>query len=155
MVRRKTLGLEVASVRLDRYSSHPSDAERFQGARFYFLPRKDSKIHLPHEYLTGPREIVERPIAHPEPFYRREPSETAFSADKRTLGWMIAQRRGDRMEMADCCLATWHNLPDLYGEDRTPSIGTTGQMCPKAREDEVPLRNPQGDLENAVAEAAP
>ena len=126
MVRRKTLGLEVASVRLDRYSSHPSDAERFQGARFYFLPRKDSKIHLPHEYLTGPREIVERPIAHPEPFYRREPSETAFSADKRTLGWMIAQRRGDRMEMADCCLATWHNLPDLYGEDRTPSMGTTG-----------------------------
>ena len=122
----RRLGIEVSSVRLDRYYSHPSDAERFKGARFYFLPRKDAKVHLQHEYLTGLREFVERPIAYLEQLYRREHSEAAFSADKRTLGWMIAQRRGDRMEMADRCLSTWHNLLNLHGTDRVPSGTPTG-----------------------------
>lgn len=120
-------GIEVASIRLDRYYRHPSDAGRFKGAKFYTLPRKDVKIHLQHEYLAALREFVEHPVAYLEQYFRREHSEAAFGADKRMLGWRIAQRRGDRIETADHCQATWHNLLNLYGPDHhVPSVGPTG-----------------------------
>jgi transposase len=113
----KKQGIEVESVRLDRYYSHASDAERFPGARFYMLPRKDAKVHLQHEYLAALREFVGNTTAYLEQYYRREQSEAAFGADKRMLGWRIAQRRGDRIETADRCQSTWHNLLNLYGGD--------------------------------------
>ncbi|EQD41022.1 ISA1214-6 transposase [mine drainage metagenome] len=114
-------GIEVDSVRLDRLYSGVSDAERFRGSRFYFLPKKDVKIHIQHEWLTSLQEFVEHPVAYLEEFYRREHSEAGFSADKRMLGWRIAQRRVDRIETADQCHSTWHNLLNLYGADR-PSL---------------------------------
>ena len=119
-------GIAVSSVRLDRYYSHPSDAERFRGAAFYFLPRKDVRIHLQHEFLAGLRGFVEQPMAYLEEYYRREHSESAFSADKRMLGWTIPQRREDRIETADECHATWHNLLNLYGPDRPHPGGPSG-----------------------------
>jgi len=122
----KEQGIEVNSVRLDRYYSHPSDAERFRGASFYFLPRKDVRVHLQHEYLEGLRKFVEEPVAYLEEYYRREHSESAFSADKRMLGWTIPQRREDRIGTADRCHATWHNLYNLYGPDRPLSGGPSG-----------------------------
>lgn len=112
-------GIEVESIRLDRLYSLASDAERFRGASFYVLPRKDSKIHLQHEWLEALRSFVEHPIAHLEQYYRRENSEAGFSADKWMLGWQIAQRRGDRIDTADRCHSTWHNLLNLYGADRS------------------------------------
>ncbi len=119
-------GIKVNSVRLDRYYSHPSDAARFRGAAFYFLPRKDARIHFQHEYLEGLRRFVEHPMTHLEGYYQREHSESANSADKRVLGWTIPQRREDRIGMADQCHATWHNLLNLYGPDRPPSGGAAG-----------------------------
>ncbi len=119
-------GIEVKSVRLDRYYSHPADAERFRGAAFYFLPRKDVRIHLQHEFLTGLREFVERPLEYLEQYYRREHSEAGFSSDKRMFGWTIPQRREDRIGMADRCQSTWHNLFNLYGPDRPLSMGGPG-----------------------------
>jgi transposase len=111
-------GIEVQSIRLDRLYSLASDAERFPGAAFYILPRKDTKIHIQHEWLEALRSFVEQPIRHLEEYYRREHSEAGFSADKRMLGWRIAQRREDRIETADRCHSTWHNLLNLYGPDR-------------------------------------
>jgi transposase len=122
----KVQGIEVASVRLDRYYSHPSDAARFRGAKFYMLPRKDVKVHIQHEWLEALREFVERPLSYLEQYYRREHSEAAFGADKRMLGWRIAQRREDRIEMADRCHSSWHNLLNVYGPDRTLSGGPLG-----------------------------
>ena len=122
----KRQGIEVTSVRLDRYYSHASDAERFPGAKFYMLPRKDAKVHLQHEYLTALREFVGNTVVYLEQYYRREHSEAAFGADKRMLGWSIAQRRGDRIETADHCHAAWHNLLNLNGPDYPPSVGPVG-----------------------------
>ena len=42
--------------------------------------------------------------------YRRENSESQFSADKRTTGGRIQQRREDRIRTAAMCKGTWHNL---------------------------------------------
>jgi transposase len=116
-------GVEVHSIRLDRLYSQASDAARFRGASFYVIPRKDSKIHLQHEWLASLRSFVEHPLAHLEEYYRREHSEAGFSADKRMLGWRIAQRREDRIDAADRCHSTWHNLLNVYGPDRVLSVG--------------------------------
>ena len=111
-------GIEVDSIRLDRLYSLVTEAERFRGAAFYILPRKDARIHIQHEWLETLRSFVENPVAYLEQYYRREHSEAGFSADKRILGWRIAQRRNDRIDTADRCHSTWHNLLNLYGPDR-------------------------------------
>ena len=111
------MGIEVESIRLDRYYSFAGDAARFPGARFYVLPRKDSKVHLQSEWLHAMREFVERTTRYLEEYYRREHSEAGFSADKRMLGWSIAQRRADRIDMAQTVHGTWHNLLNLNGPD--------------------------------------
>lgn len=116
-------GIEVESIRLDRLYSSVTEAERFRGSRLFILPKKNVKIHLQHEWLMALREFVERPLSYLEEYYRREHSEAGFSADKRMLGWRIAQRRGDRIETADRCQSTWHNLLNLYGTDRPSPTG--------------------------------
>lgn len=118
-------GIRIRSVRLDRYYSHPADAGRFRGAAFYFLPRKDVRVRFPPEFLRGLRSLVEDPVAYLEEYYRREHSEAANSADKRMLGWTIPQRRTDRIGVADQCHATWHNLLNLYGPDRSVVVGVS------------------------------
>ncbi len=125
-------GIVVRSVRLDRYYSHPTDAEKFRGAAFYFLPKKDARVHLQHEFLQALRSIVKEPIAYLEQYFKREHSESANSADKRMLGWTIPQRRTDRIGTADRCHATWHNLLNLYGPDRPPPTAATGPGRPSA-----------------------
>ncbi|MGI0053070.1 MAG: hypothetical protein ACREC5_00970, partial [Thermoplasmata archaeon] len=122
----KAQGIEIHSIRLDRLYSQASDAERFPGAAFYVIPRKNSRIHLQHEWLEALRRFVEQPIAYLEEYCRREHWEAGFSADKRMLGWRIAQRRNDWVDTADRCHSTWHNLLNLYGPDRSsPSGGLT------------------------------
>lgn len=122
----RRMGVEVNSIRLDRYYSYPKDAERFKGARFYVIPRKDTAIHIPihKEWLEAMRSFVYDTLGHLEQYYRREHSEAGFSADKRMLGWKIAQRRPDRISTADVLQATWHNLFNLYGPDHSlPGAG--------------------------------
>ena len=118
--------IEVRSIRLDRYYSGPSDAERFPGAAFYVLPKKNVRVHLQREWLRALQEFVDHPIPYLEAFYQREHSEAGFSADKRGLGWGIAQRREDRIEMADRGHSTWHNLLNLFGPDRGSPSGPSG-----------------------------
>jgi transposase len=45
-----------------------------------------------------------------EEYHQRSNSEAGFAADKRTLGWNIAQRREDGIEGALFCAGLWHNL---------------------------------------------
>ncbi len=119
----KVQGIEVRSVRLDRYYSGPADTKQFAGTAVYILPRKNSRVHFQREWMRALRAFVEHPLEYLEAFYQREHSEAGFSADKRVLGWQIAQRRGDRIEMADRGHSTWHNLLNLYGPDRAVPTG--------------------------------
>ena len=40
-------------------------------------------------------------------------SYDGFAADKKMLGWGIAQRREDRIDCANVCTGLWHNLFNL------------------------------------------
>jgi transposase len=121
------MGVEVNSIRLDRDYNYPREAARFIGATKYVIPPKDTAIHIPilPEWLKAMRGFVETPMEYLQQYYLRERSEAGFSADKRLLGWGIAQRRDDRINTADKCQAAWHNLFNLYGPDY-PLPGTPG-----------------------------
>lgn len=114
----RRLGIEVASIRLDRYYSFPRDAAQFPDAKFYVLPRKNL-AHLPLQpnWLEAMRAFVHDTTPYLEQYFLREHSEAAFSADKRITGWGVTQRRYDRIDTAQTGHATWHNLLNLHGPD--------------------------------------
>jgi transposase len=43
----------------------------------------------------------------------RSNSESGFAADKKMLGWGIAQKREDRINCAQFCTGLWYNLFNL------------------------------------------
>jgi len=113
------MGVVVNSIRLDRYYSFPKEAARFKGAKVYLIPRKDTASHIPivPEWLQAMLGFVDTPMEYLQQYFLREHSEAGFSADKRILGWAIAQRRDDRIGTAETCQSAWHNLLNLYGPD--------------------------------------
>jgi len=119
-------GVGVTSIRLDRLYSTPGDAARFRGAQVYLLPKVNSRLAIQGEWLRSMRMFVENTKGFLEQYYQREQSEAGFSADKRMLGWSIAQRRDDRIDRAQVCLSTWHNLLNLYGPDQPRLTGPAG-----------------------------
>ena len=83
-------------------------------------------LRMQPEWLEAMRKFVEETMGYLEQYYLREHSEAGYSADKRILGWSIAQRREDRINTAQTCKATWHNLLNLFGPDHPPG----GRMEP-------------------------
>jgi transposase len=54
-------------------------------------------------FLTGT-------FAYLREYFRRNNSESGFSSDKRKFGWMVRQRRDDRIDIAQFSNLLWHNL---------------------------------------------
>ena len=102
---------DVESIRLDQYYGSQSTPDDFsEGTRVFIIPRSNTTIRGPPAW----KELIGRLMATPMDFlheyYRRENSESQLSADKRTTGWRINQRREDRIRTAAMCKGTWHNL---------------------------------------------
>ena len=54
--------------------------------------------------------IVEAPYKFLKRYFKRNLSESGFSADKRRFGWLIRQKRGDGREMVLFAVGLLHNL---------------------------------------------
>lgn len=48
-----------------------------------------------------------------EQYHKKSNSESGFAADKKMLGWGIAQKRKDRINCAQFCTGLYHNLFNL------------------------------------------
>jgi transposase len=106
----KETGVKINSVRLDRYYSHPCDVNIFPESKVYIIPRKDAKLgHGIHWYETM-KSFVEDTMKYLEEYYKRENSESGWSADKKMFGWNVKQKRADRINTALFVRAIWHNL---------------------------------------------
>lgn len=110
----KDTGTEIESVRLDRYYGFPSYVDRFEGAKVYVMPRKNSTLRGSWKWKRTMREFVGNTLPYLEQYYLRNNSESGFSADKRWFGWKVEQRREDRIDTAIACTNIWHNLFNLY-----------------------------------------
>ena len=98
---------DVGSIRLDQYYGSQSTLDDFsEGTKVFVIPRSNTTIRGPPAW----RELIDSPMEFLSEYYRRENSESQFSADKRTTGWRIQQRREERIRTAAMCKGTWHNL---------------------------------------------
>jgi transposase len=104
-------GLRVKSVRLDKYYSLQSTLNLFEDETvLYILPRSNTTVNGPPKWQGILRMMMSNPINYIKEYYKRELSESGFSADKRTLGWRVWQKRDDRIDTAVSCIATLHNM---------------------------------------------
>ena len=102
---------DVGSIRLDQYYGSQSTLDDFsEGTKVFVIPRSNTTIRGPPAWRELIGRLIDSPMEFLSEYYRRENSESQFSADKRTTGWHIQQRREDRIRTAAMCKGTWHNL---------------------------------------------
>lgn len=109
-------GVEAKSVRLDQYYACQSTAAVFGAdTAVYVIPKSNATIKGSYVWKDMLRDLISYPFLFLKEYFRRECSESGFSADKRSDGWKIWQRRDDRIETATMCKGVWHNLLWLGG----------------------------------------
>ena len=103
-------GIEMDSIRLDRYYSSPSYMDKLGKTKVFVIPKKNATLNGSRKWKSTMKEFVEDTMNYLEQYHQRSNSESGFAADKRMLGWNIAQRRNDRIDNALFCTGLWHNL---------------------------------------------
>ena len=105
-----TLGLEMDSIRLDRYYSSPSYVDKLGDTKVFVIPKKNATLNGSQKWKDTMKEFVADTMSYLEQYHQRSNSESGFAADKKRLGWNVAQRRDDRIDNALFCTGVWHNL---------------------------------------------
>lgn len=109
-------GVAAKSVRLDQYYAGQSTAAAFEAdTAVYVIPKSNATIRGCYAWKDMVRDLISYPFLFLGEYFRREHSESGFSADKRCDGWKIWQRRDDRIGTATMCKGIWHNLLWLGG----------------------------------------
>ena len=103
-------GIEMDSIRLDRYYSSPSYMDKLGKTKVFVIPKKNATLNGSRKWKSTMKEFVEDTMNYLEQYHQRSNSESGFAADKRMLGWNIAQKRNDRIDNALFCTGLWHNL---------------------------------------------
>ena len=105
-----SIGIELSSMRLDRYYSSATYVDKLGKTKVFIIPRKNSTLNGSQKWKGTIREFLNNTMPYLEQYHKRSNSESGFSADKKMLGWNIAQRRDDRIDNALFCTGVWHNL---------------------------------------------
>jgi len=106
----KEMGVKMNSISLDKYYSTRKTLKMFgKETAVYVIPKKNlSRIGF--DWLRVIERIIEAPYKFLKRYFKRNLSESGFSADKRRFGWLIRQKREDRREMALFAIGLWHNI---------------------------------------------
>ncbi|MEM3828177.1 MAG: hypothetical protein QXP36_03040 [Conexivisphaerales archaeon] len=83
--------------------------------RIFIIPRRNSRIRGRKGWREIIRVFVEDPTAYLRESFRRSNSKAGFSADKRTPGQMISQKRSDRIETSGFCKGLLRNTTLMNG----------------------------------------
>ena len=113
MLRRieREAGITVGTARLDRYYSYQSTLKYFDDETvLYILPKSNTKINGPPRWGRIFKRLIADPLQYLMEYYKRENSESNFSADKRAFGWKVWQKLDERIDTAIGCIAVLHNL---------------------------------------------
>ncbi len=105
-----SMGIEMDSIRLDRYYSSPSYMDELGNTKVFVIPKKNATLNGSQKWKSTMKEFVEDTMKYLEQYHKRSNSESGFAADKKMLGWNIAQKRDDRIDNALFCTGVWHNL---------------------------------------------
>ena len=105
-----SIGIEMDSIRLDRYYSSPSYVDKLGDTKVFVIPKKNATLNGSQNWKDTMKEFVENTMPYLEQYHQRSNSESGFAADKKMLGWNVAQRRDDRIDNALFCTGVWDNL---------------------------------------------
>lgn len=106
----KDFGIDIDSISLDRYYSSRKVLKLFgKETAVYVIPKKNLSNFGP-EWVRVFERIVKDPITYMKNYFKRNLSESGFSADKRRFGWVIRQRREDRRDISMFTIGILHNL---------------------------------------------
>ncbi len=105
-----SIGIEMDSIRLDRYYSSPSYVDKLGDTKVFVIPKKNATLNGSQKWKDTMKEFVENTMPYLEQYHQRSNSESGFAADKKMLGWNVAQKRDDRIDNALFCTGVWHNL---------------------------------------------
>jgi len=110
----KAAGIDVTSLRLDRYFSNQSDVEslvtNFGKIELYLIPKSNVTVEGPWQWKRMLFRFITDVKKYLEDYYRRNQSESGFAEDKRRVGWKLGQKRPDRIDTANMLTSLWHNL---------------------------------------------
>jgi transposase len=107
----KETGITIDSARLDRYYSYQSTLKYFDDETvIYIIPKSNTTINGSPKWQRIFKNMMANPTDYLIQYYKRENSESSFSADKRAFGWKIWQRSDERIDTAISCIAVLHNL---------------------------------------------
>ena len=81
-----------------------------ENTRIFIIPKKNSRIRGKRGWRDIIRRFMNDPMTYLREYFKRSNSEAGFSADKRSTGHMIFQRRKDRVETSGFCKGLLHNL---------------------------------------------
>jgi len=92
-------------------------ADLFSKSRtvLYVIPKCNATLKGSRAWKKLVWSLMSYPFLFLFEYYRRERSESGFSADKRFSGWKIWQRLEDRILCAQMLKGVWHNLVWLGG----------------------------------------
>ena len=102
--------IEIDCISLDRYYSSPPYIDKLWDTKVYIIPKKNFTLHGSYKWKSIIREFLNDTMNYLEKYHKRSNSESGFAADKKMLGWNMAQRRDDRISNALLCTDVWHNL---------------------------------------------
>jgi transposase len=110
----KDIGIEVKDLRLDRYYSGQAYVElilkELGNVKITLIPKSNATVRGCWEWKRILHDFVKDPITYLEDYFKRTQSESSFAEDKKRTGWMLTQRREDRVDTASFCNLIWHNL---------------------------------------------
>jgi transposase len=109
----QNIDVEIDSIRLDRYYSCPCYVNQFKDSKVFIIPRKNAELGNGFKWHETLRNFLVDTPKYLEEYFKRNNSESGWSADKKMFGWSIKQKRGDRINTALFCRAVWHNLLNL------------------------------------------
>lgn len=104
-------GITIDTIRLDKLFSYQGITKEFNRETMIFIiPKTNATIRGSSQWKDIMRSYVFDPMEHLKEYFKRNCSESGFSADKRTCGWKIWQIRDDRIDTSLMCKGVWHNL---------------------------------------------
>ena len=114
IVMAKAAGIDVKSMRLDRYFSNQSDVENlitnFGKIELYLIPKSNATVEGSWDWKQMLFRFVTDVKRYLEDYYRRNQSESCFAEDKKRVGWRLGQKKPDRIDTANMLTSLWHNL---------------------------------------------
>lgn len=112
-----SIGIRVDSSTLDRYYTCQSITDEFDhDTKIYLLPKSNTTINGNIKWHEIWKSLMYDTVEFLRNYFRRKSSESGFSADKKSNGWKVWQRRDDRIRTSVLCKGLWHNLL-LIGKD--------------------------------------